>query len=386
MNITVISSEFPPEPGGIGEYSYQVADKLSALGYNITALICYQSIDEDIFTDFRKRQKFKIARIDGYDGKTTFLFKNIYNFKRIVVKNSTDLIIVVHPIFGLIGRILKIWIGIPYVIIGHGSEFIKINKLRDFLIKFSYEGSVITLPNSNFTASLIKKARINCNRIIVLYPGADDQLFDFSKYLRASEKKKKIILSVGALSLRKGHKDIIDALDILKNSYADFEYWIIGKGSEYINIKIYIEQKKLQKYVKLIGYVKREQLPNYYSQSDLFILGSSDADVKQVEGFGIVLLEANLMKKPVIGVLNTGMEEIILDGYNGFLVDVKNPYCTSEKIRELLSNDHLASWLGENGFQIAKKKFTWNHFAEKLDSIILDNFKKSSNLNTKYDF
>ena len=121
--------------------------------------------------------------------------------------------------------------------------------------------------------------------------------------------------------------------------------------------------------------MSREELPKYYRDADIFILGSSDLNPTQVEGFGIVLVEANLMKKPVIGSRGTGMEEIIIPGYNGLLVDMKNASEVATAIESLLIDKQKALLLGENGYKHVIENFTWSKFGHQLNSIVLQYFK-----------
>jgi hypothetical protein len=76
MNITIISLEFPPEPGGIGEYAFQSAKKLSEYGHNVLSIVHYSHITDLDFKNFQNNQNFDIIRIKGYNGRTRSLIKN----------------------------------------------------------------------------------------------------------------------------------------------------------------------------------------------------------------------------------------------------------------------------------------------------------------------
>ena len=131
-----------------------------------------------------------------------------------------------------------------------------------------------------------------------------------------------------------------------------------------------IEQKSLEKIVRFFGYVPTEELPIYYSQADVFILNSSNVDMKQVEGFGIVLIEAGLMKLPVIGAKDTGMEEAIDDGETGLLVDTRNPIDILAALKKILLHEEYAKELGQKGYERAKKSFTWDKMVRQLNQYI----------------
>ena len=367
--------EFPPEPGGIGEYAYQTAVKLSEYGHSVLTIVHYEKITESDFAHFLKDQDFDIVRFDRYNGRTISLIQNFYFFIRQIRDHKTDLIFITSSTAGIIGRIMKCFYNIPYFIVGHGSEFLKSSFIHEVLIQFCYNGAAVILTNSKYTLSLIKQTRIKNTNLSVLYPGADERLFNSDHYYPKKTSKKNVILTVGALSLRKGHRQVLEALYRLKNSELSFEYWIIGKGDEEISLKTYVHDLGLDEFVIFLGFITREELPKYYRDADIFILGSSDLNPTQVEGFGIVLVEANLMKKPVIGSCGTGMEEIIIPGYNGLLVDMKNASEVATAIESLLIDKQKALLLGENGYKHIIENFTWSKFGHQLNGIILQYFK-----------
>jgi phosphatidylinositol alpha-1,6-mannosyltransferase len=241
-------------------------------------------------------------------------------------------------------------------------------------MQFCYNGASLILPNSKYTLSLLRNTHIKNENIVILYPGADEELFDCDKFTPLPKKRKDILLTVGALSIRKGHRQVLDALNIMRQSNQDLEYWIIGKGEQEAELRSYVQLLELDKFVHFWGFVPREKLPQYYNGADIFILASNDHDPTQVEGFGIVLAEANLMKKPVIGSIETGMEDIIINGYNGFLLDTKNSKKLANTIKSLLADKQKARLLGENGYKHVKSNFTWTKFGEELNKIIIQKF------------
>jgi phosphatidylinositol alpha-1,6-mannosyltransferase len=78
-----------------------------------------------------------------------------------------------------------------------------------------------------------------------------------------------------------------------------------------------------------------------------------------IEGFGIVFLEANACGKPVIGGSDGGMGEAIEDGRTGLLVDPLNPQEIARAVIKLLSDKNYAQVLGENGRRRVIEEFNW---------------------------
>lgn len=370
MKILIVSFEFPPNPGGIGEYAYQTAKHLSIIGYNVTVLAAFHNMSDSQFKAFEKEQNFNIVWLKKYTGRTLFLLTRINLFKKLCKKNKFDLILGVGPSAGIIGYFVKKSLKIPYIMVGHGSEFLNINFIRNSLIKIYYNNCNLILANSNFTRNLIEESRIKNQKIEVLFPGADEELFDIQKFQKQEDSSKLIILTVGSLSVRKGHSLVLAAIKKLSVEMKNIEYWIIGKGPEEKNIQKYIQENNLSDYVKLLGYVKRSEMPKYYANADIFILSSTNLDKRQVEGFGIVLIEAGLMKLPVIGVKGTGMEDAVEHGSTGILMDAANVENIENAIKYFVSQKSKIKEFGDNGYTRAKNNFTWPLFADKMSKLI----------------
>lgn len=129
-------------------------------------------------------------------------------------------------------------------------------------------------------------------------------------------KKSLKILSIGRLTSQKNHITLLKAAKLI-NPNLNPEILIIGKGSEYNNLKNYIKVNNLNNIVKLKGYKKQPY--SYIQKSDIFVLTS------KYEGLPNVLLEAQYLKKYIISTsCPTGPREILLNGRAGDLFDVGN--------------------------------------------------------------
>jgi len=107
-----------------------------------------------------------------------------------------------------------------------------------------------------------------------------------------------------------------------------------------------IEQKVFVKEFSL------EDMPLVYNGSDLFVLASEN------ETFGQVYIEAMACGIPVIGTNVGGVPEIIMDGYNGFLISPANPSILAQKIEEVFNNEQIRKNFIDNGFKVVRRKFS----------------------------
>lgn len=106
---------------------------------------------------------------------------------------------------------------------------------------------------------------------------------------------------------------------------------------------------KIEDRVIFTGHVNHNELEAAYARSDLTVLPSVR------EGFGLVVLESWLYKKPVIVSSNAGISELVVDGKNGMVFNPDNPVELADKIVELLKNSELAAKLGANGLETLRE-------------------------------
>lgn len=119
----------------------------------------------------------------------------------------------------------------------------------------------------------------------------------------------------------------------------------------------------IEDHILFVGRIPRMDLPYYYAASDVFVIPSV------IEAFGLVTVEAMACGKPVIGTNVGGIPGIIIDRFNGFLVEPKNPENIAEKIILLLENPKLQKKMGQSGRKIAEEKFDIKKRVRKILSM-----------------
>lgn len=160
------------------------------------------------------------------------------------------------------------------------------------------------------------------------------------------------ILSVGRLTFQKGYIYGLMAIQELVTEYPDIEYKIVGTGDDLAEIKFFIEFHNLHKNVILLGALPNEEVKTLLLSSDIFLLASV------YEGIANVVLEAMATPMPVVSTRSGGMEEVIIDGFNGLLVDCYDPVGIGKAIRKLISNKDLREELGSNALRTINENYT----------------------------
>jgi phosphatidyl-myo-inositol dimannoside synthase len=199
---------------------------------------------------------------------------------------------------------------------------------------------------SKFTKKLLKKQKIK-NKVFVINPVL--RLKSGIGKLKSIKFNSFNLLSVGRLIKRKGQDRVINAIDKLKSEIPEITYTLIGNGPEEKNLKRLTSEKGLNSKIKFLKKISDLQLAKYYLQSDVFVLPTRYIPPNDIEGFGIVFLEAGFYSKPVIGGKNGGVIEAIQNNKTGYLVNENDDKELITKIKYLYHHPRRRKLLGENG-------------------------------------
>lgn len=152
------------------------------------------------------------------------------------------------------------------------------------------------------------------------------------------------ILFVGRLEKRKGVNYLLDAFRKLKKDYPGIRLIIVGPG---LNLRKRYEIKVRVQRIKDVvftGGVPYEELPRYYQAADIFC-----APATGKESFGIVLLEAMALGKPIVATSNAGYASVITDGEQGLLVPPRSSKALAQALKRLIDDPALRARLGASG-------------------------------------
>jgi phosphatidylinositol alpha-1,6-mannosyltransferase len=171
---------------------------------------------------------------------------------------------------------------------------------------------------------------------------------------------------VARLTPRKGHATVLRALAKVLPSIPDAAYLIVGKGEERERLERLAADLGISEAVRFVGYVPEEDLPDFYNLCDVFVMMNHQEENGDIEGFGMVFLEASAMGKAVVGGRSGGTEDSVQHGTTGFLVDPDNVEELAATLRLVLENDELRKRLGVAGVARARTDFSWETRAARL--------------------
>lgn len=206
------------------------------------------------------------------------------------------------------------------------------------------------------------------HKINVLYPGVNTKSLQRYKISPALRKKEKQILFVGRLIRRKSLDDLLRAFKLVLGRISDAKLVIIGDGPEKTALRNLTETLSIQGSVEFVGMLTGRRLYEKYQECDVFVMPSKKIG-KDIEGFGIVFLEAGFFKKPSIGAWSGGIPEAVVHNQTGILVPEGDTAALKNAIELLLTNDNLAKKLGENAYNRIIKNFTWEKATFRLQQM-----------------
>jgi glycosyltransferase involved in cell wall biosynthesis len=176
---------------------------------------------------------------------------------------------------------------------------------------------------------------------------------------------------IGRLIEIKGVQNIIEAIRILRDSYDVYiSFAIAGTGPFEQSLKNLVQEYNLTDRITFLGYLPTEDLIIFYNSLSFSILPSYDR-----EGVLTTMLESSACGIPVISSKNTSMAEFITNGFNGLLVDPKNPEEIAEAIKSLNEDTSLRAELSKNTLDCIKKNWTWEIRSRELE-VFYRNFLK----------
>ncbi len=237
---------------------------------------------------------------------------------------------------------------------------------------------------SEYTANLIRNYTGDRSKIIYLPNGVRTEVYEDVNKLSKTDAREKlglgkedaIILMACSLIERKGVVDVVEALQVLKQKGLSATLAVIGSGPEKDRKDKIATEKQRPPKKKYVDYVADDyEMATYYRACDVYTMMSKTVEHPHragVEGFGISYIDANAAGRPVVGGRSGGVENAVIDGVTGYLVD---PYSAdrvndlAEKLYLLLTDKDLNEKMGIAGQKRVMTELTWDKHAEVLEGI-----------------
>lgn len=183
--------------------------------------------------------------------------------------------------------------------------------------------------------------------------------------------KKKVIVSVGRLVHRKGQDHLVESMPEILKSVPDGHLLLIGEGPYRDHLKKLVDKHNLQSSVTFIGRIQYKDLPLYLCAGDIFAMPSRSRLMGlEVEGLGIVYLEASSCGLPVVAGNSGGAPDAVVQNKTGLVVDGTDNNQIAAAAIELLTNSTESQLMGVTGRQWIVENWRWDIWSKDFESVL----------------
>lgn len=155
-----------------------------------------------------------------------------------------------------------------------------------------------------------------------------------------------VLLTLSRLVERKGQDTVIRILPRLLRRFPNLAYWIAGDGPDRARLEDLARAEGVTDHVVFLGHVPEERLSALYSAADLFVMPNRELASGEIEGWGMVFLEAGACGTPSVGGRSGGTSSAVVDGATGLLVDPDDPDAAAAVIERVLANSEERTAMG----------------------------------------
>jgi|GEM_PF-326139 len=246
-------------------------------------------------------------------------------------------------------------IGVRSIILVHGRDLLAEEARRTkWLMRWALRSSDWIGVNSTYTAEFVRTLGVSASRIVRTHPAVTDEVLK-----RPTTPKPKHILTVGRLVKRKNIQRVIDAIKLVTQTHPDVRYDIVGDGPEREALERLIEQQGLHQYVKLHGAIDDATRDQLFDQAEVFVMiPHTSNDPTDVEGLGLVYLEAIARGLPCIASDNGGVKDVVDPKYGHRLVDPNDVDAIARAITDMF--DPIKKPDPNKIRERARQEFTWS--------------------------
>ncbi|MGW7786417.1 glycosyltransferase family 4 protein [Streptomyces tricolor] len=375
----IVTNDFPPRPGGIQAFLHNMALRLDP-----GRLVVYASTwkrgreGAEATAAFDAEQPFTVVR-----DRTTMLLPTPQATRRAVgllrEHGCTSVWFGAAAPLGLMAPALRRAGAERLVATTHGHEagWAQLPAARQLLRRIGESTDTITYLGE-YTRSRIASALSPsaAGRMVQLPPGVDEKTFHPGSggdevRARLGLTDRPVVVCVSRLVRRKGQDTLIQAMPRILAAEPDTVLLIVGGGPYEQELRRLARETGVAGSVRFTGAVPWSELPAHYGAGDVFAMpcrtrrGGLD-----VEGLGIVYLEASATGLPVVAGDSGGAPDAVLDGETGWVVRGGAPAEAADRIVALLQDPELRRRMGERGRRWVEEKWRWDLLAENLKTLL----------------
>jgi len=371
LTTLLVTNDFPPRPGGIQQFVHNLAVRQPP-----GSLVAYCSTWRGA-ADFDAEQPFPVVRED-----TSVLLPTPAVAKRaaeIAREYGCDAVWfgAAAPL-GLLAAGLRERTDVTRAIAlthGHEAGWAALPGAKALLRRIARGVDIVTYLGEYFRVRL-DRAIGDLTTLERLAPGVDTDAFSPSvpgDQVRAAYglTDRPVVVCVSRLVPRKGQDTLIRALPLIRRRVPDAALLLVGGGPYRSTLESLAAEHGVSSHVIFTGSVAWADLPAHHAAGDVFAMpcrtrrGGLD-----VEGLGIVYLEASATGRPVVAGDSGGAADAVLEGETGYVVHGRDVDALANRIATVLADRALAARLGAAGRSWVEKEWRWDSQADRLAALL----------------
>jgi glycosyltransferase involved in cell wall biosynthesis len=301
---------------------------------------------------------------------TTFLLSGAWHSLWHVREFRPD---IVHVFFGVpdgpIGWLLKRVYGLPYIISLRGADvpsdevkrFAKqYTVLRPFIRRLWRDADALVAVSNGLRGHA---QQLTPDLPIQVISNAID-LSQFTPSRQRETDGPTRLLYVGRFSKPKNVETLIEAADLLsRTDVGDFELELVGNGEQRPILEHLVSERGMGRLVRFSGWVPRDIIADCYRHADVFVTATT------WEGMPNTVLEAMACGLPIVGTRASGLQDLVQDSVNGYLVPTRDPTALAEALVLLIENGHERRRMGRQSRKLVERQFAWEQIAAQYVTI-----------------
>lgn len=364
MRTLVVTNDFPPRPGGIQAFVHSLASRQPA-GEVVVFASSWKGAAQ-----FDAEQGFPVVR---YASSLMLPTRKVLRQAReIAAAEGCDRVWfgAAAPL-GLLAKPLALERSVASTH-GHEVGWAMLPGARQVLRRIGRDVDVVTYLGA-YTRSKLASVIPRLERLpsgvdtAVFRPGAGGDAIRTRYHLTG----RPVVVSVSRLVERKGHDVLIRALPELRRRVPDAALLIVGGGPYRATLERIARETGVADHVVLTGSVPWEELPAHYDAGDVFAMPCRTRRAGlEVEGLGIVFLEASATGLPVVAGRSGGSPDAVLEGETGHVVDGTSVDKVARAVGDLLVDPERARRMGAAGRDWVEREWRWDVLAERLRELL----------------
>ncbi|OBI82437.1 GDP-mannose-dependent alpha-(1-6)-phosphatidylinositol monomannoside mannosyltransferase [Mycobacterium sp. 1245805.9] len=375
--VLLVTNDFPPRPGGIQSYLGEFVGRLAGAGSHSLLVYAPQWKGADAFDDAAEVDGYRVVRHPGtlmlpgpgVDGR----------MRRLIGEHGIDTVWfgAAAPLALLAPRARQA--GATRVLAsthGHEVGWSMLPVARSVLRRIGDGTDVVTFV-SRYTRSRFASAFGPEARLEYLPPGVDTDRFRPDPAARAELRaryglgERPTVLCLSRLVPRKGQDALIKALPSIRRRVDGAALVIVGGGPYLDALRKLATDCGVAEHVTFTGSVPATELPAHHALADVFAMPCRTRGAgMDVEGLGIVFLEASATGVPVIAGLSGGAPEAVRHNKTGLVVDGRSVDEVAEAVAELLADPQRAAAMGAAGREWVTSQWRWDTLATRLGDLL----------------